>query len=171
MNCRLWASTNPQSSIRASVSQCLPSISILAQYQSAEECHELPWHSAKSHQLRNCPDEHDVLSDDSPSSTSPLVRIFSEATLTWFRSSLINMHLDKLSWGREVNEGGPLQVRNEMWQNNSAKCFILYIISPHRTSGVHIKHHKSDHLGLPYDYCSCIPQAPVEEMFPFIVRK
>lgn len=81
------------------------------------------------------------------------------------------MHLNKLSWSREINEGGPLQVRAEVWQNNSAKCFIPYIISPDRTSGVHIKHHKSDHLGLPYDYCSCMLQAPVEETFPFIVRK
>jgi len=137
MNCRLCASTIPQSSVRASVSQRLPSISILAQYQSAEKCHELPWHSAKSHQLRNCPDEHNVLSGDSPSSTSPLVRIFSEATLAWFRSSLINMHLGKLSWGREIKEGGSLQVGTEVWQNNSAKCFIPHSLSPQNLSGSH----------------------------------
>lgn len=119
----------------------------------------------------NCPDEQGVLSDDSPLSASPLVRIFSESTLTWFRSSLLNTHLDKLSWGRDINEGGPCKVRTELWQNNSEKCFISCIISPHRTSRVHIKHHKPDHLGLPYDYCSRMLQAPVEEMFPFIVRK
>lgn len=135
MNCRLSASPNPQSSIRAAVTLRLPGVSILARYPSTEKCHQLPWHSAKSHQLRNCPDEHDVLSNDSPSSTSPLVRIFSEATLTWFRSSLINIHLDKLSWGREINEGGPLQVGNEVWQNNSAKCFILYISLPTEPQG------------------------------------
>lgn len=94
MNCRLWTNTNPPSSIRASVSQHLPSISILAQYKSVEKCHELAWQSAKSHQLRNYPDEHNVLRDDSPSSTSPLVRIFSKATLTRFRE-LFNKHAFK----------------------------------------------------------------------------